>query len=239
MPGRGRSAPAILAFRDHLYIGTSWLSSCLFTIGHGRGCVTSAKGRVRLKHQEVGHRVARIAVAGALTWGVMAFGAGAGPAYASGNTTRYVGAVAGHDTGCGSPGYTTVQAAVNAASSGDTVYLCGPPPFQGKVIINKSVTLTGSAGATISAPSTWVASADSLPPQFASDGLFAPQALVLAWGQGAHATIKGLAIAGPLPGNGGCAEQEFGILVIGGASAQITGDAVTDIRDTNSGLYGC
>ena len=61
----------------------------------------------------------------------------------------------------------------------------------------------------------------------------------LAWGQGVHATIKGLTIAGPLPGNGGCAEQEFGILVIGGASAQITGDAVTNIRDANSALYGC
>ena len=131
------------------------------------------------------------------------------------------------------------QAAVNAASSGDTVYLCGTTPFKGQVIINKSVTLTGSAGATISAPSTWVASADSLPPQFASDGLFVPQALVLAWGEGVHATIKGLTIAGPLPGNGGCAEQEFGILVIGGASAQITSDTVSNIRDANSSLYGC
>ena len=70
-----------------------------------------------------------------------------------------------------------------------------------------------------------------------------PQALVLAWGQGVHATSAAQAVAGrlPLPGVvlGGCAEQEFGILVIGGASAQITGDAVTNIRDASSGLYGC
>ena len=102
-----------------------------------------------------------------------------GPAYAAG-TTRYVGASAGSDTSCSSPGYTTVQAAVNAAKPGDTVYLCGTTPFKGQIIVSKSITLTGSAGATISAPSTWVASADPLPPQFASDGLFAPQALVLA-----------------------------------------------------------
>jgi hypothetical protein len=132
-----------------------------------------------------------------------------------------------------------VQAAVNAAKPGDTVYLCGTTPFPGPVDVTKSVTLTGSAGATISAPATWPTSAEPLPPQFASDGLFAPQALVLAWGQGVHATIKGLTIAGPLPGNGGCAEQDFGILVIGGASAQITGDAVTNIRDASSALYGC
>ena len=170
--------------------------------------------------------------------GVSAIAVGAGPAYATG-TTRYVGASAESDTSCASPGYTSVQAAVDAARPGDTVYLCGTTPFKGQVIINKSITLTGSAGATIAAPSAWEASTDPLPPQFASDGLFAPQALVLAWGQGVHATIKGLTIAGPLPGNGGCAEQEFGILVIGGASAQITGDAVTNIRDANSSLYGC
>jgi hypothetical protein len=193
-----------------------------------------------LKHQEIGRLMARIAVAGALTCGIAAFAAGAGPAYAAG-TTRYVGASVGGDTSCASPGYTTVQTAVNAASPGDTVYLCGTTPFKGQVIVSKSITLTGSKGATITAPSPWVASADPLPPQFASDGLFAPQALVLAWGQGVHVTIQGLTIAGPLPGNenGNCAEQDFGILVIGGASAQITHDAVTNIRDASPGLYGC
>jgi hypothetical protein len=197
------------------------------------------KGRGTLKHQEIGHRMARIAVAGALTCGIAAVAAGAGPAYAAG-TTRYVGASAGRDTSCASPGYTSVQAAVNAASPGDTVYLCGTTPFKGQVIISKSITLTGSAGATISATNPWVASADALPPQFASDGLFVPQAIVLAWGQGVHATIKGLTIAGPLPSTtGGCAEQDFGILVIGGASAQISGDAVTNIRDANPSLFGC
>jgi hypothetical protein len=191
-----------------------------------------------LRFHEIGHRTARIAVTGALTCGVAAFAVGAGPAYAAG-TTRYVGASAGSDTSCASPGYTSVQAAVNAASPGDTVYLCGTTPFKGQVIVSKSITLTGSTGATITAPSPWVASADPLPPQFSSDGLFAPQALVLAWGQGVHVTIRGLTIAGPLPGSGGCAEQDFGILIIGGANAQITGDAVTNIRDASASLYGC
>ena len=68
-----------------------------------------------MKYQEIGHLMARIAVTGALTCGVAAFAAGAGPAYAAG-TTRYVGASVGGDTSCASPGYTTVQAAVNAAT---------------------------------------------------------------------------------------------------------------------------
>jgi hypothetical protein len=187
--------------------------------------------------------MARVAATGGLTCGVIgagisAFAVGAGPAYAAG-TTLYVGASAGSDTSCASPGYTSVQAAVNAASPGDTVYLCGTSPFRGQVIITKSITLTGDAGATIAAPDPWVASADPLPPQFASDGLVVPQAIVVAWGRGVHVTISGLAIAGPLPGNDSCAEEEYGILVIDGASAQITSDAVTDIRDANTSLYGC
>jgi Right handed beta helix region len=191
-----------------------------------------------MKHHEIGRRMARMAVTGALTCGVAAFAVSAGPAYAAG-TTRYVGAAAGSDTGCASPGYTTVQSAVNAASPGDTVYLCGTTPFREQVIITKSITLTGDSGATIAAPSTWAPSAGALPPQFASDGLFAPQALVVAWGHGVHVTISGLTVSGPLPGNSSCGDEEYGILVIDGASAQISQDTVTDIRDANSSLYGC
>ncbi len=190
-----------------------------------------------MKDHEVGYLMARIAVTGALTCGV-AVAAVAGPAYAAG-TTRYVGAAAGSDTSCASPGYTTVQAAVNAASPGDTVFLCGTAPYKEQVIITKSITVTGSAGATIAAPSKWVPSSDPLPPQFASDNLLAPQALLVAWGKGVHVTIAGLTVACPLPGNGGCAEEEYGILVLAGASALITHDAVTNIADADASLYGC
>lgn len=187
--------------------------------------------------------VARMAIAGALTCAMAGAGlagslAGAGAAYAAG-TTRYVGASAGSDTSCASPGYKTVQAAVDAARPGDTVYLCGTAPFPGPVVITRSITLTGSAGATIGAPAGWTASAGPLPPQFASDGLLAPQALVVAWGHGVHVTIRGLDITGPLPGNGGCGDEEYGILVLSGARAAITDDAVTNIEDANAGLYGC
>ena len=179
--------------------------------------------------------MARVAVIGALTCGVAV---AAGSAYAAG-TTLYVGASVGSNTSCASPGYTAVQAAVDAASRGDTVYLCGTTPYKEQVIVTKSITLTGDKGATIAAPNPWVPSTDPLPPQFTSDNLLAPQAIVFAWGKGVHVTVKGLTIAGPLPGNGGCASEEFGILVIDGASALITHDAVTNIADANTSLYGC
>jgi hypothetical protein len=196
-----------------------------------------------VKYAKLTRLLTRTAVTGALACGAIGAGVSAvvvdsGPAYAVG-TTRYVGASAGSDTSCSSPGYTTVQAAVDAASTGDTIYLCGITPFTEQVIINKSVTLTGEPGATIEAPNPWVPSADALPPQFASDNLFVPQAIVMAWGPGVHVAIRGLTIMGTLPGNGGCAEQEFGIVVIDGATASITRDAVTDIRDVNPSLYGC
>jgi hypothetical protein len=181
-------------------------------------------------------RLMTAALVPALVVGVTTLGAGAAGAS---TTTRYVGASAGGDTGCASPGYTSVQAAVDAANPGDTVYLCGTTPYPGQVVVHKKLTLTGSKGASITAPGTWAASSAPLPPQFATDHLFVPQALVVAWGSGVSVTIKGLTIAGPLPGDGGCAEQEFGILVIGNARATITGDRVLNIRDANPALYGC
>jgi nitrous oxidase accessory protein NosD len=178
------------------------------------------------------------AVCAAMSAGLLTAALGTGVASAA-VTTRYVGATAGGDTGCANPGYTSVQAAVDAASPGNTVYLCGTTPFPGQVIINKSIKLTGSRGASLGAPSPWVASADPLPPQFASDNLFVPQAIVVVWGAGVNVAIRDLTVNGTLPGNGGCAEQEFGILVIDGAAADITDDAVTNIRDSNPALYGC
>jgi hypothetical protein len=123
---------------------------------------------------------------------------------------------------------------------GDTVYLCGTTAFAGQVIVNKSVTLTGDPGASVQAPNPFPATPSApLPPAFAADSLFAPQAIVMVWGSGVQATISGLTVAGPMPGNGGCAEQEYGIMVIAGATAMLSDDTVLDIRDRNASLFGC
>jgi hypothetical protein len=166
----------------------------------------------------------------------VALNAGAAPA----PKTLYVGASAGTNKNCSSPGYTSVQTAVDAATNGATVYLCGTAAFTGPVVINKSITLTGDNGAGIGAPaSAFSVDASRLPAQFTGDNLFLPQALLVVTGAGTNAKINGLTISGVLPGNGGCAEQEFGILVIGGANVAISNDQVLDIRDSNSSLDGC
>lgn len=181
--------------------------------------------------------VATLIAAAALVVGLLSsLGASAASV---GGATLYVGASVGTDTGCSSPGYVSVQAAVNAASPGDTVYLCGTTPYAGQVIVNKSITLTGDPGATIDAGTTWVASPDALPPQFGTDGLFAPQALLVIWGGGVNVSVDGLTIEGLLPGNGGCADEEYGILVLDGANATMDNDSVLNIADSNSTLDGC
>jgi hypothetical protein len=164
-----------------------------------------------------------------------------GAAAAPRGHTLYAGASAGTNASCASPGFTSVQTAVDAATDGTTVYLCGTTPYAEQVIIaNKSLTLTGDAGASITAPSAFPGSEVSrLPAQFAGDNLVVPQAIVVIWGGSANVTIDGLAVSGPLPGNGGCAEQEFGVLVLGGASATLTHDQVLNAQDSNAALNGC
>lgn len=160
--------------------------------------------------------------------------------HASGNLTLYVGHTQGLNTGCASPGFTSIQAAVDVANTNNIVYLCGTTPYYEQVVIQKTITLTGDPGATIAAPSPFpTTSALRLPPQFTTDNLFIPQAIVFVWGPSAKVNIKNLIIAGPLPGNGGCAEQEFGVLVLANGTANLTGDQVKDIHDSNASLYGC
>lgn len=157
---------------------------------------------------------------------------------AQGHKIFYVGHTAGTNSDCNSPGYTSVQVAVDAAQKGDTVYLCGT--FAEQVIISKSITLTGAKGAGLHAPNPFPATQlTRLPAQFTTDNLFVPQAIVLVWGAHVEASINGLTIAGIMPGNGGCAENEFGALVLAGADVSFHKDRVLDIRDSNPALYGC
>jgi hypothetical protein len=152
----------------------------------------------------------------------------------------YVGTSVGSNTSCASPGYTSVQAAVDAAASGNTVHLCGANTYLGPVVINKKITLVGDSGATIGAPSSWTPiSLSRLPSKFTTDNLFDPQALLVVWGSHTKVTISHVSVSGTLPGNGGCADDEYGIVVIDGATATISHDAVENIYDANSSLYGC
>ncbi len=148
----------------------------------------------------------------------------------------------GTNKSCASPGFNSVQAAVDAVAANGTVYLCGATPFVEQVFLGKSVTVTGDPGASIASPTTAdkfaLASDTRFPSQFQSHDLFAPQAIVVVTGAATNATIKGIGVHGPLPGNGGCANREYGVLVLGGF-LQLTKASVTNAQDANASLNGC
>jgi hypothetical protein len=47
--------------------------------------------------------------------------------------------------------------------------------------------------------------------------------------------VNGLTVSGPITGNASCAEQEFGILALGG-KLKLKDDSVLDIHDVNPAL---
>lgn len=143
--------------------------------------------------------------------------------------------------GCGTSSYGTVQAAIDAAPSGATVYLCkAGSPYNGPVGINKSLTLTGDPGVVIQAPAgDFTTPAQYLPTAFTSDSLQAPSAIVAVSGTAVSVAITNLTISGPFQTAQGCAPQEFGILVIDGASTSLNGVTVSTVRDSNTAWLGC
>jgi len=164
----------------------------------------------------------------------------AGSASAAMPTHAYVSHSAkGANKSCSSPGFNSVQAAVDAVAPNGTVYLCGSEPFLEQVFLTKSVTVTGGPDASIGSPPIGgFADASHFPSQFAAKNLVVPQAIVVVTGPTTKATIKGIDINGPLPGNGGCANREYGVLVLEGF-LNLTQASVTNARDANESLNGC
>jgi parallel beta-helix repeat protein len=108
--------------------------------------------------------------------------------------------------------FTTIQAAVNAAAnSGDTI-LVDPGAYLEQVTINKSLTIQGNgAGATIQAPTTLTPDSFNLN-------------VLVEIGNAATATMSNLNVQGPSP------TINMGILVVGGATANLTGITVSHIH---------
>ncbi len=172
-----------------------------------------------------------IIVGGGLSLGIF----GSANAFGAGHTLYVSTNSIGNDKSCSNPGYNTVQSAVNAANSSDTVYLCGV--FKEQVFVGKSITLTGDPGAGLTAVGTTFSSdASDYPTVFTTSNLNLPQALLVTTGN--NINVTGLNISGPLPGNGGCAEDEYGVLALSG-SINLKNDDVANIKDTNPGLNGC
>ncbi|HEY3944625.1 MAG TPA: protein kinase [Solirubrobacteraceae bacterium] len=121
--------------------------------------------------------------------------------------------------------YRTVEAALNAAKSGETVAVAAGR-FTQQVTIRKSVTLIGAGidSTTISAPSS-----------LALGPLASLRSIVTVVG-GAHVAISNLRIAGPrAPSCVSPSDLDTGILVGQNATLDLRSAAVTNIRDSPAG----
>lgn len=124
--------------------------------------------------------------------------------------------------------FTTIQAAVNAANAagGDTIQI-HPATYTEQVTIDKSLTMVGTGpGVIIQAPST-------LTPDLGLDSLVEIK-------NAADVTISDVTIQGPVPTD---ITIDAGILVVGGATANVTNSTIAHIRseplNNNSGTgYG-
>lgn len=123
--------------------------------------------------------------------------------------------------------YTTIQAAVNASGPGDTIIVC-PGTYIEQVTIP-----AGKNGLIIKSqtPGTAIIQAPSTLNLFvASPGIVTIRSLCVSF---QNFTVQGSAIFSS------CVGEFFGIVVDSGGTAIISGNTVTNIRDSNPALNGC
>ncbi len=114
----------------------------------------------------------------------------------------------------GGPGnFATIQGAVDAATGGDTIEI-NPGTYTEQVTIDKSLTMMGTApGVIIQSPTT-------LTPDLGLDAL-------VEIGNAAVVTVSDVTIQGPVPTG---VTIDAGILVVGGATANVTNSTIAHIR---------
>ena len=169
-------------------------------------------------------RRSRITLACAVTAALSIISLTPGVASAS-NGALWVGkaaTVAGGNS-CAKPGYNTIQAAVNAASSGSSIDVCAGT-YTEQVEITKSVGIFGSGSPTIALPATPADSATSCDAAF-SVGTQPTQDGVSICGN-VLVTVQGVNVSAAWPA-GTCYDSLYGILVGGGATLNFVNSAVT------------
>ncbi len=119
--------------------------------------------------------------------------------------------------GCEHAGYMTIQAAVNAASAGDTIRVCAGT-YAEQVIIPG-----GKTNLTLHSVSHWRAIIKA--PAVMLD----PTLAIVRISSSQNVTIRGFEISGP--GSGACNSLRYGVRVDSGGSANILGNHIVDIRD--------
>lgn len=137
----------------------------------------------------------------------------------------YVDTATGNDSNNGSQAtpFKTIQAAVTAAAPGGTINVAAGT-YTEQATLSKDVTLSGAGASSTFIQAPGVLVADS----------FGKKA-ILEIGSAASTTVTGFTVEGPGPSS--CGSIDYGIFVVGGASANIHDNAVSNIADNPLG--GC
>lgn len=148
-------------------------------------------------------------------------------ANAAGPTTLWVSTqatVTGNGTGCGNPGFNSIQDAVNAAPAGSTIQVCAGT-YTEQLQITRSVTINGKGNVFVALPSTpgnSTTPCDTAP----GTGQFQADQDGVAICGNADVALKNIVIDAAWP-TSTCDDSLYGILVGGGATLTFSGSAVT------------
>ena len=131
-------------------------------------------------------------------------------------STKWVGtapAVPG-GTSCGAPAYNSVQAAINAATSGSTIHIC-PGTYTEQVQISKNLTITGQNTPTLKLPAVPANSTTPCDTQIPAS--FQPNQDEVSICGAFKVTMTGITVDASWPA-GTCYDSMYGIFVGGGAT---------------------
>ncbi len=159
----------------------------------------------------------------------------ASPAYAARPPKEFVGpGPQGFDTSCSSPGFTSIQGAVNAARTGGTIVVCAGTYAEQVKILTPNLTIVTQGAATLQPTTATVNAADT--------DTSGPIVALIAVEPGAkNVKISGLTVDGSLVESSvnGCADDLVGVLYQAGASGDVSGVLkgldVKNLTPTNSG----
>jgi hypothetical protein len=141
----------------------------------------------------------------------------------------------GADTSCSSPGYTTVQAGINAAAPGEQVNVC-TGTYTEQIEIEKAVKLTqAQGGVTLQMPSNPAPSKTGCDTEAGVEPGQIDEVSVCTKGD---VTISGLKIVALAPIET-CAGGLNGIFVAGGATLTASGDQIVGASTTLNSFKGC
>ncbi|HEY3832742.1 MAG TPA: right-handed parallel beta-helix repeat-containing protein [Acidimicrobiia bacterium] len=166
-------------------------------------------------------------MAGALMTSMALAGAGAfaGTAGATAPTNLWVaktGPYAGNGKSCAKPGFSSVQAALNAAAGSSTVHVCAGT-YSEQLTITKPVSLKASGAVTLQLPASPADSTTPCEVATPSDPHYQDEVDVCTSGS---VTLIGFTVHADWPA-GTCNDDLNAVLVAGGATLRMTNDSVT------------